>query len=99
MEAKHTEAKYETSNVDVSDYVPDGFEHDETLDFHKVTNYIFEDDNGNVFRMSVKKDPILFEVGFYANNTEKGHSNSFPARSEDEMTDVRNRVLNRVGLN
>ena len=102
MEAEleaHTEAQYETSEVDVLAFVPDGFTHDETLDFKKVTNYVFEDDDGNVFRMSVKKDPVLFEVGFYANNKEKGHSNSFPAREPEEMAEVRDRVLSRVGLN
>jgi len=96
---KHTADKYETSDVDVCEFVPEGFTHDETLDFSKVTNYIFEDKSGNVFRMSVKKDTFLFEVGFYANNKEKGHSNSFPAREPDEMNDVRDRVLSRVGLN
>ena len=102
MEAEdyqHTDETFATSEVDVNEFVPDGFTHDETLDFNKVTNYVFEDDQGNVFRMSVKKDPVLFEVGFYANNKEKGHSNSFPAREPEEMTDVRDRVLSRVDLN
>jgi len=99
VDYKHTDAQYETSDVDVCELVPEGFEHDETLNFSKVTNYIFEDDNGNVFRMSVQKDTLLFKVGFYANNKEKGHSNSFPAREESELMDVRNRVLSRVDLN
>jgi hypothetical protein len=95
----HTEAQYETSDVDVLEFVPDGFTHDETLEFSKVVNYVFEDDNGNVFRMSVQKDTLLFKVAFYANNKEKGHSNSFPARDESELSDVRDRVLSRVDLN
>ena len=95
----HTDDKYETSNFNPSDFVPEGFEHNETLDFRKKTNYIFEDNNRNVFRVTVKKDAILYGVMFYANNKEKGHSCSFPATDESELADVRNRVLSRVDLN
>jgi len=73
--------------------------HDETLDFHNNVNYIFEDDSGNVFRVGVQKDTFLYKVSIYANNKEKGHSNSFPARESSELRDVRDRVLSRVDLN
>jgi len=97
-ELHHTDDKYKTSNFNPADFVPEGFSHEETLDFRKTTNYVFEDDSGNVFRMGVKKDSLLFAVSFYANNKEKGHSNSFPAREASECSDVRDRVLERVDL-
>lgn len=101
MEAEqtHTDAKYETSDVDVTEFVPDGFTHDETIDFSRKVNYIFEDESGNVFRVTVGKDTILFDVSFYANNKDKGHSASKPVLERDEMMKVRNNVLETVDLN
>ena len=98
IKATHTDESYTTSDVDVMQYVPARFEHDETLDFKQNVNYIFTDNDDNVFRVTVGKDNFLFTVGFYAKNEEAGVSNAFSARDKDDVMGVRNRVLDAVGL-
>lgn len=89
IELTHTNEKYTTSDVDPVALVPDGFEHDETIDFRNCVNYIFERvDGDDLVRITVKKDTFLFGVSVHANNKDEGRSRSLPAREPDDVEQV-----------
>ena len=82
----HKDPEFETSDFDPNQYVPNGFDLDEVIDFKRKVNYIYQERGGeDVWRVSVHKDKMLYTVWLYANNKEAGHSRSIECRSESEV--------------
>lgn len=98
FDTPHTEGDYATSDVCVADLVPEGFTHDDTLELGRGVNYIFEDEQGNVARISIKMHPQLWGMSVYGNNKSMGVSQAFEVRDPDNLQERRDEVFENLNL-